>query len=91
MIGANAGICFPNMRGERREKGRAHGSKWPGLSSPSPWALFIGEVKMAIYSLFHWWGEILHLGPQIFTKRSLKAVKVPIHLIGPILYKNGGS
>jgi hypothetical protein len=20
MIGANAGICFPNMRGERREK-----------------------------------------------------------------------
>jgi hypothetical protein len=23
---------------------------------PSPWVLFIGEVEMVVYILFHWWG-----------------------------------
>jgi hypothetical protein len=50
---------FSNMSGERRERERAHGGKCPGLSSPSPWALFIGEVERFIYILFYWWGEIL--------------------------------
>jgi hypothetical protein len=32
------GICFPDMRGERRERERekAHGSKCLGLPSPNP-------------------------------------------------------
>jgi hypothetical protein len=46
------GICFPNRRGERRE--REHMGANGVASSPlSPWALFIGEVEMVVYILFH--------------------------------------
>jgi hypothetical protein len=79
------GYVFPTreVRGEREREGegeRAHESKWPGSPSPSPWALFIGEVEMVVYILFHWWGEILQVGPQIFTTRALEALIKSLYL-----------
>jgi hypothetical protein len=74
-IGKNmtVGICFPNMRGERGE--REHTGANVEASPPlSPWALFIGEVEITVYILFHWWSEILQVCPQIFTTRSLEVV-----------------
>jgi hypothetical protein len=67
MVGANVGIGFPNRRGER-ERGREEMAR----------LLFLGfiyrGVEMNVYILFHWWGEILQVCPQIFTTRYLEAV-----------------
>jgi hypothetical protein len=74
------GYVFPT--GETRgEKEREHtGANGQASPPPSPWALFIGEVEMVVYILFHWWGEILQVGPQIFTTRSLEAVIKSLYL-----------
>jgi hypothetical protein len=50
------GICFPDMRGERRERERERKHMVANVSAsppPIPWALFIGEVERTVYILFH--------------------------------------
>jgi hypothetical protein len=48
-------MFFQQEMQEKRESTGANGQTPP----PSPWVLFIGEVEMVVYILFHWWGYIL--------------------------------
>jgi hypothetical protein len=64
-----------------REEERASEPNDPGSPLPSsPWALFIREVERVVYILFHWWYEILQVGPKIFTTRSLEATINSLYL-----------
>jgi hypothetical protein len=47
---------------------------------PSPWALFIVEVERGVFSLFHWWGEILQASFQNFTISSWKTAIRSLYL-----------
>jgi hypothetical protein len=74
------GYAFP-IGEARGEKEREHmGANGQASPPPSPWALYIGDVEMDVYILFHWWDEILQVGHQIFTTRSLEAVIKSLYL-----------
>jgi hypothetical protein len=72
-----------HMREEERERAHERASEPNDPGSPPPlsiWALFIGEVERVVYTLFQCWGDILQIGPQIFTTRSLETVLKSLYL-----------
>jgi hypothetical protein len=79
-VGANVGICFPNRTGERRERERDSGSKWPGPPPPSPLgSIYSGGGDGCLYFIPLARRDIISRS-SILTTRSLKAIIKSLYL-----------